>query len=458
MKNHVVAVALLSPFWLLAGIKFNCGITQSGYENGVAVSLKNGQTVTGRVTDKCEVVDEKGNHIGLVQNGEFLEKLGEVDKSSQGSRQGNQVSRIDSEGKRRIFTRDQEGNLCYDTTVKSNESIIPRGEQGSYEVPLCERNLDDAITHVVKMFDDTCNKEPSAFQEQGLYIKRNKEGADTPFMLKRADKSDGSATEVKLDFGNDDVAMILHPHQNGSWPSELDVITGLKYDSDVVIRDCETGDVTVFDHITGKVYDLINGKRIEKTQPVRNEDRKNDGHDQYEYENLETLRAKAKGLEGKNKELGAVVNNKNGPNGHKWVMRGEQPISFDDIVLGAPWQGKKNDTSIVVLKQPYFVFHTVFVSVEDGRVSGVCFDCGRPNQRAIESMAIGELICKDIEKQCGVKLKNDKRPHHRQYQWNGRGFRRIELRINNENDDTPGNASFFLLVDGGYGYHKYVDH
>ena len=49
MKNHVVAVALLSPFWLLAGIKFNCGITQSGYENGVVVSLKSGQTVTGRV-------------------------------------------------------------------------------------------------------------------------------------------------------------------------------------------------------------------------------------------------------------------------------------------------------------------------------------------------------------------------------------------------------------------------
>ena len=153
----------------------------------------------------------------------------------------------------------------------------------------------------------------------------------------------------------------------------------------------------------------------------------------------------------------AVLPETCGPNGHKWVMHGEQPISFDGIVLGTLHQGKKRDGFSVALKRPYFIFDDVWVSVEDGRIRSIVLERGFQGrnpliQKTEESMAIGELICKDIEKQCGAKLNSDGRRCHRTYEWHGSGFRSIVLIISNENDNSPGNASFWLTVDGGYGY------
>lgn len=149
-----------------------------------------------------------------------------------------------------------------------------------------------------------------------------------------------------------------------------------------------------------------------------------------------------------------------GPNGHKWAMKGDQPIGFDNIVFGVKRQGKNNDGFIVDLEKPYFVFNKVIVVVEDGRVRSVVFDRGfnafvessMQNQLASESMAIAEMIRRDIEQQCGVKLESDGRPHHRKYSWHGSGFRHFKLCVNNENDEKPGEAGFSLSCDGGYKY------
>lgn len=311
----------------------------------------------------------------------------------------------------------------------------------------------------------------------------------------RIDDGNGNSTNVKAsqDKLNDirsrgEILAYVHNHPGGecgAWPSNVDA-KNLNVEQYIV--DCKQNSqkkVARLSSEDGKVYAVsADGSEQEWTHEEYKKQYSrcaipgnNDKHSAYDPRAFDVRRKKRENDDEQRKKDGNDERKVNdvanveiqqtnnvvstfGPNGHKWVMRGEQPISFDDIVLGTPWQGKKNDMFIVALKQPYFVFDAVFVYVADGLVRSVWFDRGgllldsppMPNQRAIESMAIGELICKDIEKQCGVKLENDKLPHHRQYQWNGRGFRRIALRINNENDDSPGNASFSLTVDGGYEY------
>ena len=258
------------------------------------------------VQPSSQILNGKGEIIG------FSTQLGKDEITGQNSTQ-DEVYRLspqerlvlDSNGDGRVLTPNGNGDLCYDTTKLPNQSQIPRG----FEAPVCAKTMDEAVVQTNPMFNNACKNKV----EEGLYAKKTTKmyhgNGRNPIghvsvtkakVFKRADKGDGNEKKVTLYFNGDEVDAIVHNHPNGSlWPSEDDVITALKRNSDIYINNCK-GEYSVFSISDGFVYKIVNGERVSFNEEFPAHVRSDDGHDPYDPKNLETLRAKAKGLEGKN--------------------------------------------------------------------------------------------------------------------------------------------------------------
>ena len=100
-------------------------------------------------------------------------------------------------------------------------------------------NPTDAMSKAHGMLSGACLNG----KEEILYLVEVKNGV---YDLKRGDRGDGSGVEVEFTPQKEDVdkiVAILHNHpeisgSDGRWPSEDDAILGLKYKSDVFIREC----------------------------------------------------------------------------------------------------------------------------------------------------------------------------------------------------------------------------
>lgn len=266
------------------------GVCQKGREsvtlNGDVLTKckSDGNTISGKLQPDGRVVSDNGQMIGQIgKDGNFYEKIGGVVKPSE-------VLVFDSDGKARVLTPEDNGNLCYDTAKSMNQRQIPRG----FDAPLCARTMDEAVVQTNPLFGNACENKI----EEGLYSKKiNGAENNGVKIFKRADKGDGNDKSATLYFDGDEVDAIVHNHPDGSlWPSEADVITALKKNSDVYINNCN-GEYSVFSHMDGRVYKIVDGKRIEFEESFPNHVRTNDGHDPYDSKNLAKLRTKAKGAE-----------------------------------------------------------------------------------------------------------------------------------------------------------------
>lgn len=279
------------------------GVCQKGHES-VTLDGKNvltkcksdGSVISGRLQEDGRVVSDNGQEIGHVgEDGNFYEKIGDVVKPSE-------ELVFDSDGKARVLTPDKSGNRCYDTSKSMNQRQIPRG----FDAPICAKTMDEAVVQTSPLFGNACENKI----EEGLYSKKiNGAENNVVKVFNRADMGDGNDKSATLYFDGNEVGAIVHNHPDGSlWPSEADVITALKKNSDVYIDNCN-GEYSVFSHTDGRVYKIADGKRVEFDESFPNHVRTNDGHDPYDSKNLEKLRAKAREAKAREEEasLGSTV-------------------------------------------------------------------------------------------------------------------------------------------------------
>lgn len=290
--------------WEASGLKGNGdaytqgqGVCQTGHESvtldgDVLTKCKSdGHAISGKLQSDGRVVSDNGEMIGRIgKDGNFYEKMGDVVKPSE-------ELVLDSDGKARVLTPDKSGNRCYDTSKSMNQRQIPRG----FDAPICAKTMDEAVVQTSPLFGNACENKI----EEGLYSKKiNGAENNEVKVFNRADMGDGNDKSVTLYFDGNEVGAIVHNHPDGSlWPSEADVITALKKNSDVYIDNCN-GEYSVFSHMDGRVYKIADGKRVEFDESFPNHVRTNDGHDPYESKNLAKLRTKAKGAE---TSLGSVA-------------------------------------------------------------------------------------------------------------------------------------------------------
>lgn len=290
--------------WEASGLKGNGdaymqgqGVCQTGHESvtldgDVLTKCKSdGHAISGKLQSDGRVVSDNGEMIGRIgKDGNFYEKMGDVVKPSE-------ELVLDSDGKARVLTPDKSGNRCYDTSKSMNQRQIPRG----FDAPICAKTMDEAVVQTSPLFGNACENKI----EEGLYSKKiNGAENNVVKVFNRADMGDGNDKSATLYFDGNEVGAIVHNHPDGSlWPSEADVITALKKNSDVYIDNCN-GEYSVFSHTDGRVYKIADGKRVEFDESFPNHVRTNDGHDPYDSKNLEKLRAKAREEEA---SLGSTV-------------------------------------------------------------------------------------------------------------------------------------------------------
>lgn len=307
------AIFSVCKAWGGVSPKTNAGANQRNVNvSGAAANserLIDGGTMVGRRNSKGQVVYDnsvQGTRETSVSGGGLTD-----DKSIKAFQNGNPNQHLvfDQHNKAWPMSTDSNGNVCYDPQTSFNKGNIPYG----FDVPFCASGPDDAMLKASQMLNNACSKE----KEEMMCLVRKGDS----YILKRCDKGDGSQKEVRgtvaINKGEELVATIHnHPELKGQsdslWPSEEDVVSALKPGTmcDAYIRDCKTGKLAMFNHEDGEVYEIAeNSERKPLKRDFPNHIRQNDGHDPYQFENLELLRRKAADSVGKDVDVGASVEN-----------------------------------------------------------------------------------------------------------------------------------------------------
>lgn len=196
-----------------------------GYVNSKGRLVVNGrERASVSVERNGMLLDRKGNRIGFV------------------SLENDEV--VGDPGKRRVLTSGPNGGCVIPERNPLNQRMLDPGES----IPVCGKTVEEVMGSIQVMFGTACK----AGVEQILYVVRFPDGRHE---LRRGDNNDGTSTDVwfRPRLANGEIIIgIIHDHPIGKtkgrdalWPSELDAVTAMKYDTNIYVHDCQSDEMSV---------------------------------------------------------------------------------------------------------------------------------------------------------------------------------------------------------------------
>ena len=145
---------------------------------------------------------------------------------------------VDDHGKKRVLTPGPNGGCVIPERNPLNQRMLEPGES----IPVCGKTVEEVMGSIQVMFGTACK----AGVEQILYVVRLLDGR---YELRRGDYNDGTSTHVRFRprlAKGEIIVGIIHDHPAGStWPSEMDAVTAMKYDTNIYVHDCQSDEMSV---------------------------------------------------------------------------------------------------------------------------------------------------------------------------------------------------------------------